>query len=85
MTGDDDDDAERWGDNDTGGVCKFNTTTGIPDENCYFLPDPDANVSRFMIIIIITILIIIIHSSYISSITITIIILFNIIIIIHSS
>ena len=32
--------------NKTGGACQFNTTTGIPDENCYFLPDPDANVSR---------------------------------------
>ena len=30
----------------TGGVCTFNTTTGIPDENCYFVPNLDANVSR---------------------------------------
>ena len=30
----------------TGGVCTYNTTTGIPDENCYFVPNLDANVSR---------------------------------------
>ena len=30
-----------------GGSCTYNTTTGIPDENCYFVPDPSANVSRW--------------------------------------
>ena len=33
----------------TGGSCTYNTTTGIPDENCYFVPDPSANVSRWFI------------------------------------
>ena len=31
---------------DPGGACTYNTTTGIPDENCYFVPNPDADVSR---------------------------------------
>ena len=42
-----DDDLNDYADNgDPGGACTYNTTTGIPDENCYFVPNPDADVSR---------------------------------------
>ena len=52
MTGNDNDlDDDKNGQNyvfhNTGGGCQFNTTTGIPDENCYFVPDPNANISRY--------------------------------------